>query len=238
MKANKKILIFAIILGLITVFAVYYYISDLKKTEAEPIERAEVVVAVDTIPAHVRITEEMLTTASIPAEAVHASAIRSIDKAVGGITNSEIVQGEQLLSNRVVTDGSSTQLSYRVPENMRAITVPMSETSGVGGYIEAGDRIDILVCYADTEIYPVKVEYTQLQNIEILAEGPAQIAAEEQQSGVTTSLTVLVTPAQAEVLAFASLNGVLHFTLRNPTDNTKVDLEQFGADNFDTWRDR
>lgn len=238
MKVNKKVLILAIILGLFTVGAVYYYISDLNKKEETPVDLTDVVVAADTIPTHVKITEEMLTTVSVPTEAVHPNAILTKEKAVGGITSSEIIKGEQLLSDRVVTDGTAALLSYSVPETMRAITIPMNEISGVGGYIEAGDRIDILVSYADTEINPTKVVYTQLQNIEVLVEGPAVASTEEAQTGVPTSLTVLVTPAQAEVLAFAYVNGGFHYTLRNPIDNTKADLQLFGTENFSTWRDR
>lgn len=238
MKVNRKVLILAIVLGLITVGTTYYYISSIETEGAEPIALTEVVVAVDTIPEHVKITEEMLTTASIPAEAVHPEAVLQKDQIIGGIVNSEIVKGEQVLSSRVATDSSATSLSYSVPENMRAITLPMTEVSGVGGYIEPGDRIDILVSYAEVEINPMKVVYTQLQNIEVLAEGPSAVVNEEQQSGVATSLTVLVTPAQAEVLAFANINGTFQFTLRNPVDNTKADLQQFGSENFNTWRDR
>lgn len=238
MKVNRKVLILAIILGLITVGTTYYYISSIETKGAEPVALTEVVVAVDTIPEHVKITEEMLTTASIPSEAVHPEAVLQKDQIVGGVANSEIVKGEQVLSSRVATDTAASSLSYSVPENMRAITLPMTEVSGVGGYIEPGDRIDILVSYADIEINPMKVVYTQLQNIEVLAEGPSAVVTEDQQSGVATSLTVLVTPAQAEVLAFANINGTFQFTLRNPVDNTKADLQQFGSENFNTWRDR
>lgn len=238
MKTNRKILVLAVVFGLITVGATYYYINSLESKGAEPVDLTEVVVAVDTIPEHVKITEEMLATASIPTEAVHPEAVLQIDKIIGGVTNSEIVKGEQVLSSRVATDSSSSSLSYSVPENMRAITLPMTEVSGVGGYIEPGDRIDILVSYTDVEINPMKVVYTQLQNIEVLAEGPSSVVTEDQQNGVATSITVMVTPAQAEVLAFANINGTFQFTLRNPVDNAKVDLQQFGTENFNTWRDR
>jgi pilus assembly protein CpaB len=122
---------------------------------------------------------------------------------------------------------------------MRAITIPSEEISGVGGYMVAGDKIDILVSYSDTEINPEKVLYTQLQNIEVLEVGPnVTLKKEDQQSTVTSSITVIVTPEQAEVVAFAAVNGSFHFTLRNPMDKTKVKLDQFGSENFNVWRDR
>eukprot|EP00825_Cyclidium_porcatum_P004223 TRINITY_DN11964_c0_g1_i2.p2 TRINITY_DN11964_c0_g1~~TRINITY_DN11964_c0_g1_i2.p2 ORF type:complete len:117 (-),score=12.83 TRINITY_DN11964_c0_g1_i2:6-356(-) len=56
-------------------------------------------------------------------------------------------------------------------------------------------------------------------NAEYMGEkGAYVVGAEEQQTGVPTSITILVTPAQADVIANASLNGSLYFTLRNPVD--------------------
>ena len=127
-------------------------------------------------------------------------------------------------------------MSYRIPENMRAITVPSSEVNGVGGYIVSGDKLDILVSYVPSE--GVQVEYTQLQNIEVLEIGANIAATAETEAGVPTSLTLLVTPAQAEVIAYANLSGSFHFTLRNPVDSAKQDLAGYGTANFDSWRER
>ena len=53
-----------------------------------------------------------------------------------------------------------------------------------------------------------------------------------------TSFTVMVSPEQAEVLAYAIMNGTIQCALRNPVDNIKAELQMFGDDNFSTWRDR
>ena len=47
-----------------------------------------------------------------------------------------------------------------------------------------------------------------------------------------------VTPAQAEVIAFAYLNGTFHLALRSPGDNLKVNLDHYGPDNFAGFRER
>jgi len=190
------------------------------------------------MPAHVKITPEMLAIKSIPMEAIHPDAFTSVNDAVGGTTKAEVINGEQVIKGRVITEGVSSPLAYRIPENMRAITIPMGEISGVAGFIEPGDRVDILVAFDDVTLNPTKVVYTQLQNIEVLEKGPYAATVEEKQVGVATSLTVLVTPAQAEVLAYANYSGTFHFSLRNPVDTTKVELQQFDSANFNTWRDR
>ena len=155
---------------------------------------------------------------------------------VGGTTTTALIAGEQVLTDRIVTDTGDSPLAYQIPENMRAVTVPTTETSGIGGYIMPGDSVDILVNY--TPSADQKVVMTQLQNIKILEKGPYTTGAEGQQTGVPTSLTLLVTPAQAEVIAYAAVNGTFYFTLRNAVDTVKQELPNYGTANFDSWKER
>ena len=223
-------------MALITTAMVYLYLGQVKAASQEnKVEMSQVVVALSEIPAHVKVTEEMLEIKEIPTEAVHADTYTAIADVVGGTTTTDLIAGEQVLSDRIVLDTGESELSYRIPENMRAITVPATEVNGVGGYIVSGDKLDILVSYVPAD--GVQVVYTQLQNIEVLETGPNIVAAEAE-SAVPTSLTLLVTPAQAEVIAYANLSGSFHFTLRNPVDTAKQEVPSYGTENFDSWRER
>lgn len=62
----------------------------------------------------------------------------------------------------MVTDSGKTSLAYRVPENMRAISMPSTEVGGVAGFINVEDKIDILAFYDKKEVNPVPTIYTQL----------------------------------------------------------------------------
>lgn len=238
MKAKKGVLVIAVLLGLLTVSLLYVYLSDISNKEEIKVDIKNIVVAVNSIPAHVKITTEMVTLKSIPAEAVHPESFNSLDQVIGATTKSDVINGEQILAGRIVVDGGAASLSYRIPENMRAIAIPMGEVPGVAGFIMPGDRIDILVSYTDTAINPVATVYTQFQNIEVLEKGPYTTNIEDKQMGVASSITLLVTPSQAEVLAYANLSGTMHFTLRNPVDSAKVELPNFSSENFNTWKVR
>lgn len=220
MKINNKILMIAIILGLITSGILYYYIKDMKTVQAKPIETTRVVTAVNTIPIHTKITADMLTTISIPTDEVHPDAVLDITAVVNGISNAEIIKGEQLLVSRVISDTTNAPLSYRIPENMRAITIPIDEVSGVAGYIAAGDKIDIIVFYTDVAINPTKSVYTQLQNVEVLEKGAYETAITEGQTTTEISLTLLVSPADAQMITYAKMNGKISCSLRNIIDNS------------------
>ena len=69
---------------------------------------------------------------------------------------------------------------YQIPENMTAVAVPTTETSGIGGYIMPGDNVDVLVSYAPSE--DQKLVVTQLENVKILEKGPYTTGAEEIQT--------------------------------------------------------
>lgn len=238
MKLPKRILIFAVLIGLLTVFGLNYYIKSLENRQKSQIAYSKVAVAANTIPANIVVTADMIALRDIPAEAVHPNAINSLDKIVGKISKSEIVKDEQILSSRIVVDAAKATLAYRVPEDMRAIAIPISEVSGVAGYINEGDRIDILATYNNKDVNPVSTTYTQLQNVEVAALGSAKISEANKEGTFPTSITVFVKPAQAEVLAYAVSNGILHFTLRSPVNTKKASLKFYNSTNFLTYSER
>lgn len=221
MKNKRRVWIITAFLAFLTTGLVYVYLNQVASaSEANKVKTETVVVALTTIPRHVKVTPDMLETKEIPVDAVHPDALTSIDAVVGGTTTTELMAGEQILSERIVSDTGVGPLAYRVPENMRAITVPTTEVDSIGGYILPGDNIDILANYTTSEDAKV---IEKIQNIEVLEKGPYAVGAEGQQTGVPTSVTILVTPAQADVIANASLNGSLYFTLRNPVDTNIVE---------------
>ncbi|UNC93454.1 Flp pilus assembly protein CpaB [Candidatus Contubernalis alkaliaceticus] len=248
MTNNKRIYIAAVILGLITVITLNYYLKTLDKPAFADIPHTEVVVAVNTIPEHTRITADMLQLESLPSEAIHPEAILSLSDAVDGISRTDIIKGEQVLASRVTSEDRRASLSYRVPEGMRAISIPVNEVSGVAGYISAGDKVDIMVSYligetkdtdTDTESQEEHtVVYTVLQNVTVLAAGAFTQQRDDEESQMVGTITLAVGPEQAEVLAFAFRMGVFHLTLRSPLDETRVNLDSYGTHNFETFRER
>jgi pilus assembly protein CpaB len=239
LKISRRLVIVAAVLGLFTAFAVFYYLNTLETAADVAVDRTGVVVAATTIPAHTRITPAMLEVAATPTEAVHPEAVRDLTSVVGGISRAEIVRGEQVLQSRVYTEESRATFSYRVPENMRAIAIPVNEVTGVGGYISAGDKVDVLVTYTDEEVNDGQAAtYTVLQNVRVLATGELNQEKEDAESVLVETVTLAVTPGQAEVLAYFFLKGSFHLTLRSPADGMVVTLEAYGALNFEDFRGR
>jgi len=235
---NRRILIIALILGLAAVLALNFYLAQVGRAVAEEGPLKEVVVAATDIPANTRITPEMLSVKTMPADLVNAQAVTAAENAAGSIAKADIVKGEQVLAARIVSAETPATLSYKVPDGMRAISIPVSEVSGVAGFVSAGDKVDILVTYADEEINSKTITYTVFQDISVLATGASAAPKEDATPEVVGTVTLAVTPAQAEVLAYATLKGNFHLTLRSPADENKVKLDNYSSYTFDTFRTR
>jgi pilus assembly protein CpaB len=68
---------------------------------------------------------------------------------VGDIVREPIYAGEPITSAKIVRSGDSSYMAVRLPEGMRAMALPINVESGAGGFIQPGDRIDVLSTHAN-----------------------------------------------------------------------------------------
>jgi pilus assembly protein CpaB len=218
------------------------------KETASAESTAATVVAKVEIPARTPITADMLEIKNVPVNGRAATALGSIDDAVGKVTRYPVALGEQLTPNKVVSvEGTENvdSLSFAVPKGMRAISISADQVLSAGGLVLPGDYVDIMGVLSGTkpdgsevENYVVK---TILQNVQVLAvaqtiaDAPATTAetSSDGQSGrgseskpnpEATTLTILVSPAQAQMLFLAESNGTLRAVVRGFGDADTADL--------------
>lgn len=239
MKIKKRIIILAIISGLITAFLAISYINSSKNQVPAGLKTTEVVVAITNIEANVKITAEMIEIKEVPSSTIHINAIRNTTDVIGQITSDKIISGEQIIKDRLAIGQTSTSISYTIPENMRAMSIPVNETSGVAGYVTIGDKIDIII---NDVINGKNIAVTKLQSVLVIQKGVNAADSVELQGankGLTQSLTIIVTPSQAEVIGYAlNIGSPIAISLRNPADEIKVPLAEYGQNNLETWRGR
>jgi len=122
----------------------------------------------------------------------------------------------------------SRNLSDDIKAKMRAVSIPVSGSSGVSGMVRPNDSVDVLgsfVLPSSRTGAPADelemVTLTVLQNVTILAIGSdtQRTFSERKNNSGYGSVTLHVTPREAEVLVFAQqMKGKLFLTLRNPSD--------------------
>jgi pilus assembly protein CpaB len=225
MSGNKTALTVSLVCALVASFLVYRILRQSGKPQLAPPPRTAVVFAKKPIPARSAVTAEQLEVRRIPVEAAPPNALRNPQAAVGLIVRSSILQGEAVLKDRLLPKGQHYTLSLLIPQGRRAITVAVDEIKGVAGFLKPGDRVDVLGTFEFTS--PKKViTWTVIQDAEILAVAQnmgepehsakvdAKTASQKDPEKMSTSVTLAVTPEQAQQLALSEELGVLKLTLR------------------------
>jgi pilus assembly protein CpaB len=121
-------------------------------------------------------------------------------------------------------------LAPTIKPGMRAISLALGGSSSVSGMVQPNDRVDVLGTFPmpsksaagemETATLTVLQDVTVLAVGQTLAKQPARGArAAAVQRGGYSSVTVEVTPREAELLVFAQqTKGQLCLSLRNPSD--------------------
>ena len=117
-------------------------------------------------------------------------------------------------------------MTYVVPPGHRAITVGVNEVAGVAGFLSPNNRVDVVLTTQIPGSSPVEnISKIVLQNVPILATG--QIATEQKDGKpvVVPTVTLDLTPEDAEKLILASSKGSLQMLLRNVVDTAPAETK-------------
>lgn len=204
-------IIIALLLALGSTFFAARFLKS--KPAGQPEKMAQVVVAVNSIPERTQITPEMVKVQAVPASYIHRDAIRSLNTAVGRITQAQIVAGEQVLSTRLVQKGKEPSLSFAIPPGMRAISVAVNEVIGVAGFIKPQDRVDVLATFPG-EKAGEETTTTVLESVEVLAIAQDRQENQQKEAKVVTTVTLAVDASGAARLTLAEEMGKLRLALR------------------------
>ena len=215
MYRGKLMLIMALVMGLFTAGLSYYYIRNLTTSTpvAQKMKMAKVVVAKATIPSRTLITPDMVYLREMPEELIHPDALKRLDEAVGSIARSEILLGEQVFRSRILKKGEALGLVLSIPPGKRAVTVKVNEVIGVGGFVKPKDHVDILGTFSADKA-GVDTTVTVLQDVEVLAVAQEMDDRDKGKAKVPTSVTLAVTPEEAEKVTLAEEIGSLRLALR------------------------
>jgi pilus assembly protein CpaB len=197
--------------------------------------RQAVLIAAGDLPLGEVLSRDMIAVREIPAAYVESRHIRAADsRRVLGVRVSRSLRANEsiLWSDLAVATEDGRTLAGLVRPGMRALAVPATVSSTFGGLLRPGDRVDAFLTTSDRD--PTKrVTLPLLQNLLVLAVGGDVGMAYEAPATDDdrwraphlrmSTISVAVTPRQAELLAYAQELGVLTMALRNPGDVTIID---------------
>ena len=168
----RQLLLLCCAIALVVFLLIYFMLTRLtaEKPKPAPAQPAnvQIVVAQTDIAPRTVIRENMLQLREMPANAVPAGAARRTTDLIGKPAKEGIVQGEIITRQKMYSSMQDAGLSGRIPPDCRAITVGISDVTGVAGFAQPGDYVDVMLVSSQVEPNKVTSELV-LQNVLLLA---------------------------------------------------------------------
>ena len=236
---QRLILIIAVFTGLLAAFLTKQYLAS-KDKEYQRLEaslrnkyaKTEAVVFTRDMPRDSLIKLDDIGSMEVLASSLRPGSVRPEDatqlvgkRTVNSVSMRKAVFWSDIEGGEVSRDPG---LARDINRAMRAISINVSGSASVSGQVKPNDHVDVIGTFvldaADRPNEKEQVTLTVLQNVTVLATGRetartlSRISA--QQASSYSTVTLLVTPREAETLVACEQNrGRLTLSLRNPEDS-------------------
>lgn len=200
--------------------------------QVEAPELAKIVVAAVAIEPGREITAESLRLEGVSLEP--EGAFHSLEEVVGRTSSSALVPGEPVMEKHFRVNGAITR---RLEPGERAMAVAVDGVIGMGGFIQPGDRVDVLV-YVPRDMNEVDDTHARvlLEDIRVLAYGEKiESDAEAAEGKPTDARTAVLAVRHADVskLMLGASKGRLRLALRSPGDEGLAAGDEAGSISLD-----
>jgi pilus assembly protein CpaB len=222
----KIALVVAVFFGLIAAYGIYNFLSyKQKETDSLRAANQEIVVAAQDIPPGTVMNEDaikkgLIKTTPWPKTSIPAGAFSSPQQIIGKVNRVKILANEPILDSRLAGEGAG--LTVRLEAGKRALAVRVDEIIGVSGFIVPDDRVDVILTTSPLgNNQETKISKIVLQNKRVLSVAQST----EQKDGkpqLARSITMEVTPEEAEKLSLASQEGQIALALRGLGDDSEA----------------
>lgn len=235
---RKKLLLLvgALVIAVVTAMMARSMFAGSAAPEAEaapPVPQGpKVLVAQRVLPTGTIITADAIGFQPWPAELVKDAYFidgeSDVSKLLGTVVRFPVTAGEPVTQGALVKPGDRGFLAAALGPGMRAVTVPVSDKTGVAGFVFPGDRVDLVLTQS---VKPsgagdegeLKTSETILRNLRVLATD--QSTTQQKTEGGNTivkqfrTVTLEVTPKLAEKVSVAQTLGTISLSLRSIADS-------------------
>jgi len=230
-KKNRKMLIIALTLSLITAALIYIYISGIKPEQAPEKEYTKVCTAARTITEFTQITAPDIAEVEVDKELYREGMVTDKEQIIGKWALQDIVKDEFIRKERI-GDEESLNFSYYIPEGTRAVSMNVTEQVNAANLLRPGDYVDVIASFNKEEevygertvTYP-KITKIILQNVRVLALGQDRKLPAEKLQEQPATITLAVKKEDVEKFVYAAEYGIIRLALRPAGDNSRTDSQ-------------
>ena len=221
----------AVVLGLIAVYLANTFLIAADK-RADLQGTTKVAVAAVPLQYGTEITREKIRFADFPNSSIPAGSFTNVNQLLPEgqkrVALMEIQPNEPILPAKISAAGQRASIAALLPEGMRATSVRINDVSGVAGFIQPNDSVDVLITRS-LEGRGDQVTDVLMQSVRVLAIGQNAKGADGKPISARNA-TLLVDQVGAQKLALAQQVGDISLVLRKPgeQDNPVVETVSLG----------
>lgn len=157
---------------------IYFAMTSLTKPEpqATPVAQVttqQIIVAKTNIKPMDIIRQDMLERKELPLDQVPAGAITDSSQIVGFMAKASVLPGEAVTKDKLYGDTGQAGMVSIIPPDCRAISVKISDITGVAGFAKSGNRVDVVLVEHDKQ---QAVSTLLLQNVLLLGVNKASLS--------------------------------------------------------------
>lgn len=247
----RQLILMAVAASVLITGIVYFVLLNMAHEDdaQEKTVMVRVVVAKEDIPQRTIISESMLKMVNFPSDIMPPGAITDLGSIVGKPARVPIMQDDVLTDKKVLTDVRMAGFAGAIPADCRAVSIGITDITGVSGFARAGDYVDVMLISDKKDKQGISGEII-LQNVLLLAlnktvnsidkpisdmvndkdkKGEPDSNTSQPPKETMSSATLAVRPEEALRLAVAQKEGQLYLVLRpfKPTDMFVLETEYF-----------
>ena len=232
-KKKLMLLLGALVIAIGTAMAAKSLFTGASAPKAEAAQQVpkgpKVLVAQRALPVGTIITADSISFQAWPKEMVQDAYFldgeADMNKLLGTVVRYPVTAGQPVTQGALVAPGDRGFLAAALGAGMRAITIPVSAKTGVGGFVFPGDHVDLMLTQsvrANDGGDTLRATETILRNVRVLATDQSTETTVEDGKTVVRAVrtvTLEVTPKIAEKIAVSQTVGTLSLSLRSLADN-------------------
>jgi len=220
----------AVVLGLVAVFLVNTYLTAGRKGQV-PEGMVRVAVAAIPLDYGTDLKPENIRFINYPQDALPAGSFHSAAELLAPgkrrVALAPIAANEIILPGKITGPGANASIAALLPDGKRAVSVRINDVSGVAGFVQPNDSVDVLITreIASTSAANSRQQLTDvlLQNTRVIAMGQRSKNPKGKPE-VAKTATLEVSPIDAQKLALGQQVGDLSLVLRKPGQQEDLPL--------------
>lgn len=224
MDRRRLLLVVAVVIALAGSALVYLYVRGADQRAESRFDTIDVLRAVAPIEPGETIDDAAangkLALQPVASDYLQANYQTSTDALSGSVATQRIYPGEQIVADKFGAKVDTPVSALSIPKGMVAISVSLSDTARVAGFIDPGTKVAIFLNSSDPEngTY-ARLLLPEVQVIAVGSTATTQTTTTTPEGTQTveqlpsTLMTLAVDQADAEKVLFAQSNGELAFAL-------------------------